>query len=91
MGVLTFKFCYICMKGNGLKYKRAAWKGYWAWENDTIMMHCEDGKVLDIRETDDVAFTLENILANDWEVAVPSNCPVLAKEMATETEESDHA
>lgn len=32
------------------------------------MIHCKDGKVLDIRDTEDVDFTMSNILANGWEV-----------------------
>ena len=50
----------------GKKIRRKDWKGYWAWENDTIMIHCEDGTVFDIRETDDPKFTFGNIAASDW-------------------------
>lgn len=53
---------------NGEKIKRPHWSGYWAWENGTIMMHCKDGKVLDIRETDDPSYTFDNVAAHDWEV-----------------------
>ena len=53
---------------NGNKIKRSGWEGYWAWENDTIMMHCRDGKVMDIRETEDPAFTFTNVAARDWEI-----------------------
>lgn len=52
----------------GKHIRREGWKGYWAWENDTIMMHCEDGTVLDIRETDNPKFTFDNIAASDWVV-----------------------
>ena len=54
---------------NGKKVRRSPWKGYWAWENNTIMMHCADGTVLDIRKTDNPAFTFTNIATDDWEVA----------------------
>ena len=34
----------------------------------TVKMHCKDGRVLDIRETEDVFYTLENIASNEWVV-----------------------
>lgn len=40
--------------------------GYWAWENDTIMIHCADGTVLDIRDTPDTAYTFDFIVADGW-------------------------
>lgn len=52
----------------GHKVRRPHWSGYWVKENDTVMMHCKDGRVLDIRETEDVFFTLSNIASEDWEV-----------------------
>lgn len=53
---------------NGKKIKLPSWTGYWKWENNTIMMYCHDGKVKDIRETGNVAYTFSNIASNDWEV-----------------------
>lgn len=53
---------------NGKKIKRPLWEGYWAWENGTIMMHCRDGEVTDIRNTDFVAYTFSNIAQRDWMV-----------------------
>ena len=56
------------MKGEAVK--RTGWTGYWIFDHDreTIMMHCKDGQVKDIRETQDVIFTVSNMLADDWEV-----------------------
>lgn len=54
----------------GYYVRRKNWKGYWAWENNTIMIHCADGTVLDIRETQDVKFTIENMLADDWVIII---------------------
>ena len=51
---------------NGRKIKRPLWEGYWVWENNTIMIHCRDGSVLDIRETDNPAYTFTNIAQRDW-------------------------
>ena len=53
---------------NGKKIKLPSWKGYWAWENNTIMMHCRDGQVIDIRNTDNVAYTFSNVASDDWEI-----------------------
>ena len=52
----------------GKKVRLPSWSGYWAWENGTIMMHCHDGKVLDIRETDDPAYTFTNIASSGWKI-----------------------
>lgn len=64
---------------NGFPQKRSGWGGYWKWENNTIMIYCKDGKVLDIRETDDVNFTISNLLAEDWELATNKNCIIEVK------------
>ncbi len=44
------------------------WTGYWKMEDETIMMHCRDGSILDIRETEDVFYTLQNIASEEWEI-----------------------
>lgn len=57
----------------GEKVKRRSWGGYWQLEdgeNDKkIMMHCKNGDVLEVRETQDILFTLRNVAADDWEVS----------------------
>lgn len=53
---------------NGKHVKLPSWSGYWAWENNTIMMHCKDGTVLNILETENPAYTFTNIATNEWEV-----------------------
>lgn len=70
----------------GIPMKLPSWGGYWSWEADkeTIMMHCRpqdadhrQGPVLDIRETQRVEYTLQNILSDEWIPADCENCPVL--------------
>lgn len=81
------KFCeaFALMK-QGVPMKLPSWGGYWCWnkEEETIEMHCrpkdsDKGQcaVLDIRETQRVEYTLNNILSDEWIVAHEKNCPVL--------------
>ncbi|MBR2653187.1 MAG: bZIP transcription factor [Lachnospiraceae bacterium] len=64
---LPFRYAWFRML-EGKKIKLPSWSGYWAWENNTIMMHCRDGSVLDIRETDNPAYTFSNVASDDWMV-----------------------
>ena len=64
---MKFSDAYKEMR-SGKKIKFPEWGGYWAWENDTIMIHTKEGEVLDIRKTNDVAYTFSYIIRDDWEV-----------------------
>ena len=57
----------------GYKVKLPSWAGYWEKDGDTVKMHCKDGNVLDIRETEDVFYTLANITSDEWEVVGECN------------------
>lgn len=61
----------------GYQMKLPSWGGYWEWQNDTIMMHTKDGEALDIRETQRVEYTLENIMCDEWDFADYENTPTL--------------
>lgn len=76
---MKFGEAFKLMK-NGAKVKLPSWAGYWAWENDTIKMHCKDGRVLDIRETEVVDYTFSNVASDEWVVADEENTPVLGGE-----------
>lgn len=67
---------------NGAKVKLPSWGGYWYWDDQkkTVMMHTKDGEELDIRETDRVEYTLENLLSDEWLIADEENCPKLGGE-----------
>ena len=67
---------------SGAKVKLPSWGGYWYWndEKQTIMMHCKDGTVLDIRETQVVEYTTMNICSDEWVIANENNCPELGGE-----------
>ena len=62
--------------------KLPSWGGYWYWDDQkkTVMMHTKDGEELDIRETDRVEYTLENLLSDEWLIADGENCPKLGGE-----------
>lgn len=64
---MDFKKAYEALK-QGADIKRPSWKGFWRKENNTIVMHCKNGKKIPITETDDVFFTFDNIAADDWEI-----------------------
>lgn len=64
---MDFKKAYEALK-QGAMIKCPEWAGYWKWEDNSIKMHCKDGKILDIRETENVDYTLNFILRDDWEI-----------------------
>ena len=43
-------------------------------------MRTKDGQELDIRETQNVEYTLQNILSDEWALADGTNCPQLGGE-----------
>lgn len=75
---MTFNEALKAMK-DGHKVKLPSWAGYWEYESDgdRIWMHCKDGRVLEIRETDRLSYTLENICSDEWVIADETNTPVL--------------
>ncbi len=72
---MDFKEALFYMK-IGYQMKLPSWEGYWEWENNTIMMHTKDGEVMDIRNTQRVEYTLENIVSDEWDFADYGNTPV---------------
>jgi hypothetical protein len=64
---MVFKEAYEALK-KGYKIKLPHWTGYWKVDDNSVKMYCKDGRVLDIRESEDIFYTLDNINADDWEV-----------------------
>lgn len=62
---MKFNEAYVLMR-QGKKIKLPEWQGFWAWENNTIMIHCSNDVVMDIRETDDISYTFGFICREDW-------------------------
>lgn len=82
---MNFKQALEEMK-KGNKVKLPSWGGYWCWDDtkQTIMMHCRpkdadegQGPILDIRETQRVEYTLDNVLSDEWVIADNENCTLL--------------
>jgi hypothetical protein len=64
---MQFQAAYAyCKRGHDIKLPE--WGGFWRWENDTIMIYCRDGEVLDIRETKDMDYTIQFMFRTDWEL-----------------------
>ena len=78
---MKFKEAFEEMK-SGIPVKLPSWAGYWWWdeESQTILMYTKDGGCLDIRETQNVEYTLKNILSDEWVYADSLNCPILGGE-----------
>ena len=68
---MSFREAWFAML-NGKRVKLPSWGGYWAWENSTIMMHCRDGNVIDIRDTENPAYTFDNVASNEWQIVEES-------------------
>ena len=64
---MNFTKAYEALK-HGAKIKCPEWKGYWVWENNTIMIHTKEGNVLDIRDTKNTDYTFGFIIRDDWEI-----------------------
>lgn len=64
---MTFSKALEALK-QGYKIKLPHWKGYWVKEKNAVKMYRKNGDVLDIRETEDVFYTLSNIASDEWEV-----------------------
>lgn len=64
---MRFIEAYEALK-QGAMIKLPEWAGFWKWEDNSIKMHCKDGRVLDIRETDNVDYTLNFIVRDEWEI-----------------------
>lgn len=76
---------------SGAKIKRKSWGGYWEYDpqRKDIIMHCKEGNVITLKtESSDIAYTLENICADDWEIADEINTPLLGGKISLNFEET---
>lgn len=79
---MKFKQAKEIMINEDKGVKLPSWQGYWTWDKDkeTVLMHCKDNKILDIRETQVVNYTLDNICSDEWIISTPENTPILGGE-----------
>ena len=40
----------------GHKIKRKHWTGWWELDGNEVMMHCYDGRVINIRDSEDITY-----------------------------------
>lgn len=76
---MKFYDALLAMK-EGHKVKLPSWCGYWVFDPTSggkIWMHCNDYRVLEIRETEALDYTLQNICSDEWIIADEKNTPVL--------------
>ena len=72
--------CALKQMKEGHKVKLPSWAGYWVYDptnGGKIWMHCKDGRVLEIRETEVLDYTLQNICSDEWIIADETNTTVL--------------
>jgi len=71
---MKFNQAYPYMKSRGYRAKLPEWGGYWYWSHgeDTLRIYTKHGEDFDIRETNDVDYTLQFIVhRDDWEIFTP--------------------
>ena len=75
---MKFNEAFKTMK-KGHRVKLPSWAGYWEYDadGDRIWMHCKGGRVLEIRKTKVLSYTLENICSDEWIIADEANTPEL--------------
>lgn len=65
MNFASAMFSMMC----GNKVRRKHWSEYWCMNNDgEIIIHEKSGRTLNIRDSENITFTLLNIACDDWEV-----------------------
>ena len=64
---MEFREAFKAMRA-GNQVRLPSRSGYWAWQNGPVMMHCHEGSPLDIRNTDDPAYTFTNIASSAWKI-----------------------
>lgn len=73
---MNFGQAFKAMK-QGEKVKLPSWGGYWAWENNSIMMHTKDGQVINLLDTDRPEYTFQNMASDEFILANEENTPIL--------------
>lgn len=64
--LLTFSEAYEEFLSQGVPIKRVEWLGYWAMEDDDLVMYCKNGDIVHLSKGCDPSLTLSNVAENDW-------------------------
>ena len=64
---MNFTKAFEALKA-GYKIKLAHWSGYWKLESGKVIMHCKDGKDIDLQDSEDILYTLSAMASDEWEV-----------------------
>lgn len=63
---MNFADAFLAMT-QGEKVRLPWWKGYWYIQNNTIRIHCSDGRDFDIRESEEPLRTVSYMTADCWQ------------------------
>lgn len=66
---MTFQAAFSYLK-RGHAITLPEWGGYWAWDADdaTIRMHTRKGEIIDVRDSQDMDYTLSFTFRGDWQL-----------------------
>lgn len=65
---MNFASAFISLQ-RGHKIRRKHWTGYWVVEDRKVFMYTYDGRKLNVRESEDMMYTMSNMACDDWEIA----------------------
>ena len=68
---MNFSSALFSLK-RGHKIKRKHWTGWWELDGNEVMIYCHDGRVINIRDSEDITYTIENMACDDWTIS--DNC-----------------
>lgn len=67
---MQFKKAFLEML-SGRAVRLPTWRGFWAWDCGTVMVHRADGTTVDIRQLRSAGAIFFCIAQDDWEVCEP--------------------
>ena len=65
---MNFASAFISLQ-RGHKIRRKHWSGYWILEDNEIFMYTYDGRKINLRDSEDILYTVSNMACDDWEIA----------------------
>ena len=65
---MDFKEAYRAMRNGEKIVHESRPDNYWAWENDTIMLHSLDGLCYSIQDVLDIGFYFDMIVEGSWSI-----------------------